>query len=316
MNSATAGVLQRLQLGLGQHPGHQLGVVVDAEGLLAAVLEPPRHLLRLGLLRELEPLGEERQAAPRGAVRDELRNAERLRVVMDHRLHEGDVHGGVRRRLEVLQLLLGERLALLAGRARLHDHGPRRGRRSTSCRLLPPELPRQTPARSPREAERAGLRGARDAPHLSRVAPLFYRCTERGTTNGEGNSGTCGFDAHKRAGWHGFALVSVLVALAGILTASAAAQLPSTTDPRFTLTPGFQNAGEASWNATKIGHADKAPGLRRPGEPGQLRLPELRPRPPGRLRVRRELQRDPDLRRLRSDEPDRADEHRLPGRAG
>ena len=74
----------------------------------------------------------------------------------------------------------------------------------------------------------------------------------------------------KRAGWHGFALVGVLVALAGILTASAAAQLPSQTDPRFTLTPGFQNAGEASWNATKIGHADKAPGFSNPANPGDF----------------------------------------------
>ena len=138
------GVLQRRELGRGQHPGHQLGVVVDAEDGLVAGLEPAGHLLRLGLLRELEPLGEERQAASGGPVRDELRHAERLRVVVDHRLHEGDVHGRVRRRLEVLQLLLGERLALLAGRARLDDRGPRPGvglggrcrRRDRPCGLV------------------------------------------------------------------------------------------------------------------------------------------------------------------------------------
>jgi hypothetical protein len=64
--------------------------------------------------------------------------------------------------------------------------------------------------------------------------------------------------------------VGVLVALTGILTASAAAQLPSQTDPRFTLTPGFQNAGELGWNATKIGHADKAPGFSNPANPGDF----------------------------------------------
>ena len=138
-----ARALQRLELGRGQHPGHQLGVVVDAEYGLVAGLEPARHLLRLGLLRELEPLREEGQAASGGPVRDELRHAERLRVVVDHRLHEGDVRGRVRRQLEVLQLLLGERLALLAGRAGLDDRGPRPGvglggrcRRDRPCGLV------------------------------------------------------------------------------------------------------------------------------------------------------------------------------------
>jgi hypothetical protein len=73
-----------------------------------------------------------------------------------------------------------------------------------------------------------------------------------------------------RAGWHGLVVLSVVVALAGMLTASAAAQLPSTTDPRADLDPGFQNAEEASWNATRIGHAEKAPGFSDPANPGSF----------------------------------------------
>ena len=64
--------------------------------------------------------------------------------------------------------------------------------------------------------------------------------------------------------------MGVIVALTGMLTASAAAQLPSTTDPRFGLDPGFQNAEEATWNATKIGHAEKAPGFSDPANPGSF----------------------------------------------
>ena len=74
----------------------------------------------------------------------------------------------------------------------------------------------------------------------------------------------------KRAGWHRLAVFGVVVALVGVLAASAAAQLPSQTDPRFGLDPGFQDAEEATWNATKIGHAEKAPGFSDPTNPGSF----------------------------------------------
>jgi LVIVD repeat len=73
-----------------------------------------------------------------------------------------------------------------------------------------------------------------------------------------------------RAGWHRLLLVSVLVALAGTLTASAAAQLPSTTDPRAPLTGGWLDAQEATWNLTKIAHADRPPGFFNPANPGDF----------------------------------------------
>jgi hypothetical protein len=67
--------------------------------------EPPLHLLDLGLLREVHPLGEERQ--PRGcrALRHERGHPQRLGVVVDHPLHEEDVRFGVSRRLDLGELL-------------------------------------------------------------------------------------------------------------------------------------------------------------------------------------------------------------------
>ncbi|MET0937590.1 MAG: PxKF domain-containing protein [Gaiellaceae bacterium] len=61
---------------------------------------------------------------------------------------------------------------------------------------------------------------------------------------------------------------AVVVVVVGTLAPSAAAQLPSQTDPRVGLDPGFQNAEEASWNLTRIGHAEKAPGFSDPTNPG------------------------------------------------
>ena len=75
---------------------------------------------------------------------------------------------------------------------------------------------------------------------------------------------------NSRAGRRGFALWLAVLALAGMLVTSASAQLPSQTDPRVDLDPGFQNAEELGWNVTKLAHRDKPPGFFDPANPGSF----------------------------------------------
>jgi hypothetical protein len=58
-------------------------------------------------------------------------------------------------------------------------------------------------------------------------------------------------------------------ALAGI-PATAAAQLPSTSDPRATLTPGFDNAGVANRGLDLLSHLNKPPTFTDPANPGSI----------------------------------------------
>ena len=118
-----------LHVRVGEHPGHQhpAGAVcvpvhaVPDGRLLAPGLEPRRHLLDLGLLRDVDALRQELDVALRAALRHERRHVERLGVVVDHPLHEGDVRLRVRRQLELVELVRRQRLRRLSGGAGLDD---------------------------------------------------------------------------------------------------------------------------------------------------------------------------------------------------
>ena len=64
----------------------------------------------------------------RAALRHERRHVERLGVVVDHPLHEGDVRLRVRRQLELLELVRRQRLRRPTGSAGLDDVRRRLGR--------------------------------------------------------------------------------------------------------------------------------------------------------------------------------------------
>src|SRR3712207_2653288 len=67
-------------------------------------------------------------------------------------------------------------------------------------------------------------------------------------------------------------LVAAL-ALTLAMSASAAAQLPSTTDPRVGLSPGLNNAGVAKKGMELLAHRDKPPGFFNPNDPGSFAFP-------------------------------------------
>src|SRR5262245_36571223 len=73
-----------------------------------------------------------------------------------------------------------------------------------------------------------------------------------------------------RAGWQRLAVLGAVFVLAGTLVASAAAQLPSTSDPRNSLTGGWLDAAEVSWNITKLAHRDRPAGFVNPANPGDF----------------------------------------------
>src|SRR6478609_5595029 len=60
--------------------------------------------------------------------------------------------------------------------------------------------------------------------------------------------------------------------LAGV-PATAAAQLPSTTDPRATLAAGLDNAAVASRGVDLLAHVNKPPGWFNPTNPGDFAYP-------------------------------------------
>ena len=104
------------------------------------------------------------------------------------------------------------------------------------------------------------------------------------------------------------------VVLAGATAAPASAQLPSTTDPRATLSAGFDNAGVAQRGFGVAGQPGQAVG--QPGESGRHPVRELRPGAPRRLRVPRRLQRLPHLQRRQPGGTTLVTAFVLPGRAG
>ncbi len=57
------------------------------------------------------------------------------------------------------------------------------------------------------------------------------------------------------------------------MPATAAAQLPSTTDPRATLSAGLDNAGTASHGLDLLAHVNKPPGWFNPSNPGDFAFP-------------------------------------------
>ena len=83
--------------------------------------EPLLHLLDLARLRQVHPLGEQRDLGPDGAVLHERGHPERLGVVMDHPLHEEDVGVDEARGIELRELVGRERLAALTGGSGLDD---------------------------------------------------------------------------------------------------------------------------------------------------------------------------------------------------
>ena len=139
-----AGPAEPLQLRRREHPRHKLarehavGVAVgrvEHGRRLASVQEPAPHQLDLGLLRQRDAPATSRTSRPAPVPRRQCRHRERLGMVVDHPLHEADVRVVVPRRLEVRELVLGERPARLAGGAGLDD--VRRGLPSLSS---PPQL--------------------------------------------------------------------------------------------------------------------------------------------------------------------------------
>src|SRR5690349_20585659 len=62
------------------------------------------------------------------------------------------------------------------------------------------------------------------------------------------------------------ALAVGAVVCSGALAAPASAQLPSTTDPRVGLSPGFDNAGVAKKGIELLANRPKPPGWGQPGE--------------------------------------------------
>src|SRR5829696_7714398 len=58
--------------------------------------------------------------------------------------------------------------------------------------------------------------------------------------------------------------------LAGVTASAASAQLPSTTDPRVGLAPGYDNAGVAAKGIEHLANRQKAPGFSNPANPGDF----------------------------------------------
>src|SRR5262245_48018806 len=65
------------------------------------------------------------------------------------------------------------------------------------------------------------------------------------------------------------ALVGMLM-LTGVFASVAAAQLPSTTDPRTNLSAGLDNAGTAALGMTHVANRGKPPGFFNPSNPGDF----------------------------------------------
>ncbi len=109
----------------GEHARHQRRagrvVRVRARDLLSAGLQPPLHHLDFVRLRHLDALGEQPHVVAAGALRQQGRHLERLRVVADHTLHEPDVGGRELDPREIAGFLGGNRARRLSGGARLDD---------------------------------------------------------------------------------------------------------------------------------------------------------------------------------------------------
>ena len=68
----------------------------------------------------------------------------------------------------------------------------------------------------------------------------------------------------------GVATLAAALALTLTVSASAVAQLPSTTDPRAGLSPGLDNPGVAKSGMELLAHRDKPAGFFAPGDPGSF----------------------------------------------
>jgi hypothetical protein len=77
----------------------------------------------------------------------------------------------------------------------------------------------------------------------------------------------------RRAGRRVGAVLGGAVLLAGVMTAPAAAQLPTTDDPRVGLSPGLDNAGVAKQGLDLTAHLNKPPGWFNPDNPGDFAFP-------------------------------------------
>jgi len=68
----------------------------------------------------------------------------------------------------------------------------------------------------------------------------------------------------------GLATLAATLLLSGAMSSAAAAQLPSTTDPRAGLAPGLESPGVAKQGIDLTAHANKAPGFFDPAAPGSF----------------------------------------------
>ena len=233
-------------------------------GFDAALPEPLLHLLELGLLRELHPLGQERDVRAGAPPGHPLGHQDRLAVVVDHRLHELDV-----------------RLGVLDGRR-------------------PPPPPRATASVTPRRARPAGRRwSAPPPPAACRSRRSLRRTTASGATTAHRNPGLLmriggPIGSQKRtASFPEGDEMQLARALQGRgdrfggslrrCLRRASAQLPTTNDPRVGLAPGFENPGVAANGIRHLANRPKPPGFSDPSEPGQLRVPDVRHGVPGGL---------------------------------